>query len=301
VDLFSRWKAESVKFTAPKYQEKVQLLTNDLFQACTVYQDTLQLASEEADAGATAAHDIVYLLDQLVERAPSEEIVELLEDLDTMTERLLKFATELKDKFISVRGALVSARLRLPELRNEIEADRDALRHQQLEAQRGAASATANSKFAASVLITGATLLAPLTLGASLALGASSAAVLSAGSAVALGVGGAISDSLTHQANEYERQYQALENLIAVLHDLELGLAAGIESVGRHIAYWTWIQSQIKAATINPDRLINNQGLIKVAMAKKRRQGWSEIEEKYRKYCDTAISSRQVLQLTMEG
>jgi len=176
-------------------------------------------------------------------------------------------------------------------LKNAVMTDRDVARQQQQEARNRAAGARESSAIAAGTLTTSAVVLAPFTFGLSLLLGA--------GAATAVGVGAALSNDNEQQANAYQSQYNALENSLNVLQSLELGLAVAIKAVSEHIRYWTRIHSQIRAAKMVPDRLLNNRGFAKLAMTKKLRHEWSEVEGKYRKYGETATSSRQALLLKM--
>jgi len=274
VNHFCSWNVEQLKVVSSKYQDKVQLLTEEHLQTCLAYKEVLQFASNEADLGVVLAHDIVYFLDQLLgEEIPRNEITELLEDLEITTGKLLNSSNKLQERLTTVRRGLLSAQAHLPQLKEDITADRSAALAMRKPANRIAKESAVNSANTGTIWGTVRAFFAD-------------SSVPGAHAQV---------DEYQDETENYENQFQVLKTAATVLRRLNRGLGAVIEVVGKHIEYWKRLHSAIMAAQLDPERLFRENGLPKVAIVKTHRQGWAEIEEKYRSYGETAVSSRQVL------
>jgi len=120
-DLFYYWKKRSSQIQIPAYKKEVFDLTDDLDKTCRAYEKTLKQAAKESETGAAVARDVVDLMEQLFRPNRLHEDVQCFqEDLSRRINDSEAAARELKLEFDSVRGSLLGARQRVPELTDGI-------------------------------------------------------------------------------------------------------------------------------------------------------------------------------------
>ncbi|KAG8844454.1 hypothetical protein FRB96_003042 [Tulasnella sp. 330] len=274
-EVFSRWKLQSPSIIQGDYQEQLRKLYVDILAQGTAYREAVELGIEEAKEGSRVAHDIVYFLDQLVTGAtPSEEVAELLEDLSDKTRELCQTTQKLRDKFLGTRGALLQvSKDSLPRVESEIASDKaryETMRHQAIrKAQKSLWAAV------------GSVLLVPV------------APILAIGALA----GGGAAISLYDDADSYKERVAEAENALNILNHLGTGLDTAVGIVGKHVDFWAKLHDGIEAALNDQSGLIRNGGLPKIAMVKKHRSSWLELEARFDSYGSLALASRQILEI----
>ncbi|KAG8876807.1 hypothetical protein FRB98_007020 [Tulasnella sp. 332] len=277
-EVFFRWREQSQSIFISiqgNYQEQLRKFSADLVAQATFYKQAVELGIEEAKGGSRVAHDIVYFLDQLIAgTTPQEEVADLLEDLSDKTRELCETTRKLRDKFLSVRGALMQAsRDSLPKLKNEIENDK---------AKYSAERASSDNKTSVSAFAAWSCFVVGLAFPPAL-----------------VGTLPAVGAALSHSsdADFYKRRVLEAEAALDVLNRLASGLDTAIDIVGKHVDFWAKLHNGIEAALKDQKGLVRKEGLPRIAMVKKHRSSWLELEKQFDSYGSLALASKQILEI----